>query len=857
MKDSVSRLHVVQPTRRSARLKSLKVYESDVKIVDGSSEIQKYDNKADSDLTKPTKIEMMETKDETFLCKPREQVEFYTSVTSDDQIDIPLKDLRKMCRKKTKNSLKSASPLKDVCVKQEEPDLEEPIINLKRRNLKGSIAHNKQRKSAFVSLDPLVSTSSSCQFADTDQGFLLAIKGNTSTEMKVSEDTTYLDLKTTGGTHFLEDGPTLVSNGDPICTDLHKTFCHAKIDIVDNSLNYQTEANHVVFATSRIGLLQKDNQVSSTILSMHERHETSSNIHGDSPIYNIVNDDCFENHDLYEECFNSPLVRADEDVFEDKQIPPIPSKSEIYQADGESREDIEPENSMNIHDIVKEHISPERDDSSLSNQTNIPSISEEMRASPDSCNGEVVSTPMETNLSNRSKTETQRTFLLDEVTHGIEVEESNHPSIPICIQVKDVTNNHNLQCKEVYGLAEIFLQGKENPCELINDASTANSLESVPFSQMCFSAMSELCTTVESSNKVESFCKVGNNLTEQADKGTDSSSLICNSTNSDGLAEPNAQPSTVVPLFANESRIPQYTNDNSVKDTENLNYAVGEKLDATSNQQTMSSISIAVETKHEQPECDEEMLEDHSPIKLLSYRKQTISPTSQEKLCQALSDIGLQDVSQLTDSPKKRKSPLFDKLVNVKKPSCIPSKKEPELLMHHDHTNKKHWYHSNGTPVRKTTLKFQEISGKMASTTDMDMEKIIEFSQQQMHDIERIATQLLKKLNTMKTIAETTVTSQAQSFLNASFTTEEIKAATEDASELENTTKKWLSIMKKDCIRFCKIMRSTDNKSTFPANGTHKKRRITFADEVGGKLCQVKIFEQQPPPSFTLHEQAD
>ncbi|XP_042463409.1 uncharacterized protein LOC122046676 isoform X2 [Zingiber officinale] len=851
MKGSTSRLHEVQPTRRSARLKSLQqVYESDVKLVDGSSEIQKYDNNADSGLRKPIKTEMMETEDETFLCKPREQVESYTSGTSDDQIDIPLKVLRKRCRKKTQNFLKGVS---DVKVKQEEPDLEEPIINLKRRNLKGSIGHNKRRKSAFISLDPLVSTSSSCQLADTEQGCLLAIKDNTSTEMKVSEDTTHVDSNSTGGTHFLEDGAALVLKGDPICADVHKTFCHAKTDIVESSLNYQTEANHVVSATSMIGLLQKHNQISSTNLSMDECHKASSNIHVDSPIYNIV---VIKNHDLPEEFFNSPLVRPDEDVFEDKQLPPMPNKFEIYQADGESREDTEPENNRNIHDIGKEHISLERDNSSLPNQNNIPSVSEAMRASPDSCNEEVVSTTMETNLTNRSKNETQRTFLLDEVTRGIEVEESNHPSIPICFQVKDVTNTHNLQCKEVYGLAEIFLQGNENSCcELINDAST-NSLESVPSSQMCFSAMSESCSSVESSSKVESFCKVENNLTEQADKGTNSSSRICNSTNSDGLAEPNAQSSTAAPLFANASGIPQYTNDTSVKDTENSNYVVGEKLDANSNLQTMSSISIVVETRNEQPKCDEEMLEDHSPIKLLSYRK-TISPTSQEKLCQALSDIGLQDDSQLTDSPEKRKSLLLDKLLNVKKPSCIPSKKESELLMHHDHANKKPWDHSNVTPVGKTTLKFQEISGKMPSTTDMDMEKIIEFSERQMHDIERIATQLLKKLNTMKTIAETTVTSQAQSFLNASFATEEIKAATEDASELEKTTKKWLSIMKKDCIRFCKIIRSTDNKSTFPSNGTQKKRRITFADEVGGKLCHVKVFEQQPPPSFTLPEQAD
>jgi hypothetical protein len=35
---------------------------------------------------------------------------------------------------------------------------------------------------------------------------------------------------------------------------------------------------------------------------------------------------------------------------------------------------------------------------------------------------------------------------------------------------------------------------------------------------------------------------------------------------------------------------------------------------------------------------------------------------------------------------------------------------------------------------------------------------------------------------------------------------EQIRAASEDASEVEKTTRKWLTMMNKDCNRFCKIL---------------------------------------------------
>lgn len=60
------------------------------------------------------------------------------------------------------------------------------------------------------------------------------------------------------------------------------------------------------------------------------------------------------------------------------------------------------------------------------------------------------------------------------------------------------------------------------------------------------------------------------------------------------------------------------------------------------------------------------------------------------------------------------------------------------------------------------------------SSIHMNMEKAIEFSQRQMHDIERLAMQLLKGLNSMKNIMEETLSSEAHSCLLSEFTAEEV-----------------------------------------------------------------------------------
>jgi hypothetical protein len=92
---------------------------------------------------------------------------------------------------------------------------------------------------------------------------------------------------------------------------------------------------------------------------------------------------------------------------------------------------------------------------------------------------------------------------------------------------------------------------------------------------------------------------------------------------------------------------------------------------------------------------------------------------------------------------------------------------------------------------------------------------------------------------------------------------------------VEKTTRKWLMIMNKDCNRFCKILvciylflrlefhvgflesevisfmailnfklQTLAKKNDVSAQqAPRKQRKITFADEAGGKLCHVKLFK--------------
>ncbi|XP_074380851.1 uncharacterized protein LOC141721699 isoform X2 [Apium graveolens] len=127
------------------------------------------------------------------------------------------------------------------------------------------------------------------------------------------------------------------------------------------------------------------------------------------------------------------------------------------------------------------------------------------------------------------------------------------------------------------------------------------------------------------------------------------------------------------------------------------------------------------------------------------------------------------------------------------------------------------------------------------TSTEVCQERAIAFSQRQMQDIEAIAVKLITELKSMKDIAE-------KKILHEDEDSDEVKSAIKSVTRVEETTKKWLFMMARDCNRFCKIMsqplRSTVDASAATETIKHReKKKICFADEAGGVLCHVKYFE--------------
>ncbi|MCL7039537.1 hypothetical protein MKW94_002275 [Papaver nudicaule] len=220
-----------------------------------------------------------------------------------------------------------------------------------------------------------------------------------------------------------------------------------------------------------------------------------------------------------------------------------------------------------------------------------------------------------------------------------------------------------------------------------------------------------------------------------------------------------------------------------------------------------------------------ELLEDHHGRKLdysskpLFSARKAISPSSQEKLLQAIDADVLHDKRMLSTIRIKRSKVKFN--TNVLEKSKIMK---------------------NGFApfIPKSILKAE--CAPVATCAD----KAVAFTQRQMLDIEGLAMMLMKHLKSMKEVVE-----QSLQFSSAQlrYNIKKIRVTTENATKAEKTTKKWLSMMSKDCNRFCNILKTTEKKaasaSSLPSSYVvHKKRRrLTFADETGGTLCHVKIIE--------------
>ncbi|GFY86152.1 hypothetical protein Acr_04g0008900 [Actinidia rufa] len=214
----------------------------------------------------------------------------------------------------------------------------------------------------------------------------------------------------------------------------------------------------------------------------------------------------------------------------------------------------------------------------------------------------------------------------------------------------------------------------------------------------------------------------------------------------------------------------------------------------------------------------------HPPERLLSTRK-AISPTSQEKLRQAMKEV---ELNELTDRYKCKGNLQFRK-ENENEISPVEQNTKgadvnmnPEALREVTRTmdaispnqiTKKLKNDRKGSPpkcFRRVSRSLPQVSDG-ATSIESCSERAIAFSQRQMQDIESLATKLMQELKFMKDIVEEKLHPEASATALLKYEVDE-------------------KVTRKDEIA--------------SGNATPKERKkITFADEAGGVLCHVKFIE--------------
>ncbi|KAK4796391.1 hypothetical protein SAY86_028717 [Trapa natans] len=252
-----------------------------------------------------------------------------------------------------------------------------------------------------------------------------------------------------------------------------------------------------------------------------------------------------------------------------------------------------------------------------------------------------------------------------------------------------------------------------------------------------------------------------------------------------------------------------------------------------------SSDAVSVQTSSERIENNGSPDWQHGSQRLNSSRK-VISPTSQERLCKAMRS---QELSY--EGPRKCRGKLhYGKQKNIK----IPFVERKDQVRVSELTVKLNKQKDDRTgSLSEGIQKIHPLSGATSSQTGAECnitrsssESAIAFSQRQMKDIENLVLKLVGALKSVKEIAEDASNSGACLSTQSKYNPDEVQVRIQRATKAEGTAKRWLSMMARDCSRFCKIMILTEDCQPAPESVTPKKRKVSFADEVGRDLCDIR-----------------
>ncbi|MED6151426.1 hypothetical protein PIB30_082362 [Stylosanthes scabra] len=231
----------------------------------------------------------------------------------------------------------------------------------------------------------------------------------------------------------------------------------------------------------------------------------------------------------------------------------------------------------------------------------------------------------------------------------------------------------------------------------------------------------------------------------------------------------------------------------------------------------------------------------HHPERLLSTRK-TISPTSQEKLCKAMESIHLVQKNNLSCKGKLQygeqtsENDADEGLNDNMRPGFIDSQDKVIIT---PKTSKR-------VSQPKGILKSPRPASRLGfNSVQSCSESAIAFSQLHMKDVESLIMTLTEELKSMKEILDDMLRSEFCLNTSLRYKVNKATIAVRNATIAEKDAKRFCKTMARDCNRFCKIMKLTEPGPPAPQEVVRKERKkIAFADEAGGRLCEVKLFEK-------------
>ncbi|KAL9303276.1 hypothetical protein ACSQ67_020539 [Phaseolus vulgaris] len=239
----------------------------------------------------------------------------------------------------------------------------------------------------------------------------------------------------------------------------------------------------------------------------------------------------------------------------------------------------------------------------------------------------------------------------------------------------------------------------------------------------------------------------------------------------------------------------------------------------------------------------------HHPERLLSTRK-AISPSSQEKLCKAVESVDLNHKIKLKCKGKICFSEQTDKMNGTADGGDDITGAEftdiPNKIRFIPRT--KRVSHPKG--ISKIPHSSHQATRLACSSVQSCPKSAIAFTKQQMHDAECLAMRLTRELKSMKDIVDDMLRSEFCLNTSLRHKVNEARVAVKKATRAEEAAKRCLAFMSRDCSRFCKIMKLSDDGPPPPPQEVVRKERkkIAFADEAGGRLCQVKFYEDDGVP---------